>query len=97
MSDHGLLRGEHQLLEKGSAVYEELVRTQLTMRWPGEIQAGTRIDALVSSMDLFPTICNRAGAPVPTGLAGKDLWGLLHGDTTSVHDVLFFEVEKQRD
>ncbi len=96
MSDHGLLGGEHQLLEKGSAVYEELVRTPLIMRWPGKIRAGTRVDALVSSMDLFPTICNGAGAPVPEGLAGRDLWGLLRGETTSVHDALFFEVAKQR-
>ncbi|UCG31858.1 MAG: sulfatase-like hydrolase/transferase [Phycisphaerales bacterium] len=93
MSDNGVLYGEHQLLRKGAFFYEEVVRSPLIMCWPGRIEPGTRIDALVSSLDLFPTLCAAVDIPTPEGLAGKELWPLLQSRVSSVHDALFFEYE----
>lgn len=94
-SDNGLAHGEHQMLAKGPAFYEELVRVPMILRWPGRIEPGQRIDALVSTLDLFPTMCRAAGVAVPTGLAGRDLSPLWSGRESKLRDALFFEFFKK--
>jgi uncharacterized sulfatase len=79
LSDNGWLSGEHRLVTKGAAFYEELVRTPFVLRWPGAVPAGAVLPALVSSLDLLPTLVRLAGAAPPEGLAGQDLWPLLDG------------------
>lgn len=98
LSDNGTLRGEHQMLNKGPAFYEELVRTPLVLRWPGQLPAGGEVAGLVSSMDLFPTLARLAGAEVPSGLEGQDVWPLALGREPRVRDELFFEyLQRQPD
>ncbi|UCG34412.1 MAG: sulfatase-like hydrolase/transferase [Phycisphaerales bacterium] len=91
MSDNGQVHGEHQMVRKAPAFYEELVRSPLIMHWPGHIKAGTRIDALVSSLDLFPTMAAAANVSVSAELAGASLWPLIDGQVSQLHDSLFFE------
>jgi arylsulfatase A-like enzyme len=93
MSDNGYMHGEHRMLSKGPMLYEELVRTPMIMRWPGRITPGTKVQALVSSLDLFPTLSRAAGVSPPPGLAGAELWPLLAGQATSLREALFFEYE----
>ncbi|KAB8195436.1 sulfatase-like hydrolase/transferase [Nonomuraea phyllanthi] len=60
--------------------YEHSTRTPLIIRWPGVTGPGDADDHhFVSTMDLFPTLCRAAGAPVPDGLDGRDLTPLLEG------------------
>lgn len=40
-------------------------RVPCVMRWPGRIQAGTTCDGIASSIDLFATLTELAGAPLP--------------------------------
>jgi arylsulfatase A-like enzyme len=49
------------------------------MRWPGKIPESALSDALVTSMDLFPTLVALAGARLPVGvkLDGKDIGSIL--------------------
>jgi len=54
-SDHGEMLGAHGLREK-NVFYEESAHVPLIMRFPGEIQSKTRVDAYVSNVDLFATI-----------------------------------------
>ena len=91
MSDNGALHGEHQMMRKGSAFYEELVRVPMIMWWPGTIAPSTRINSLVSSLDLFPMLCQLAGAPVPSDLPGRGVLPLLNGERSSNHSELLFE------
>jgi arylsulfatase A len=37
----------------------------LLVRWPGHIKAGSTCDDLIDFSDLFPTLCELAGAPMP--------------------------------
>ena len=98
LSDNGTLRGEHQMLNKGPAFYEELVRTPLVMRWPGTLAAGGQVTGLTSSMDLFPTLARLAGAEVPAELHGRDVWPLALGRQQRVRDELFFQyLQRQPD
>lgn len=94
-SDNGWMIGEHRMHGRGAALYEEVVRMPLLMRWPARLAPGKRIDALVSSMDMFPTLASVAGAAPPEGLAGKDLLPLLDGKTQSHHDELYLMYDRK--
>lgn len=89
LSDNGWLNGEHQLHDKGPFFYDELLRTPLIAWAPGRIAAGQRIGALVSSIDLLPTIAGLAGAAAPAGADGVDFWPLATGSRKSVRDELY--------
>ncbi len=44
----------------------------LVVRWPGHIKAGAQCDDLVDFSDLFPTLCELTGAPMPeAGIHGR--------------------------
>jgi N-sulfoglucosamine sulfohydrolase len=50
------------------------------------------VDALVSNVDLFPTLLRAAGLPLPEPLHGYDLGGLLAGDSAPVRDAVYAEM-----
>lgn len=65
-SDHGESIGVHGgAFDKGGMAYEEIYRIPMIVKIPGNRQAGTIRDSLVSLFDLAPTFCT---------LAGKDLY-----------------------
>lgn len=71
-ADHGESMTDHNYwFTHGYQVYEELVRVPLALRAPGVASARSR--ALVSGVDLAPTILRFAGVPVPPALRGVDL------------------------
>ena len=49
------------------------------------------IDAPVSHIDVFPTVCEAAGVPLPDRLEGASLFPLLRGETGKLHDEIFLE------
>ncbi len=75
---------------KGST-YEGGVRVPLIARWPGRIPAGHVSDQLAGTIDLFPTVAQAAGIPLPGDrkFDGRDIWPLLTGAAKSPHQALF--------
>lgn len=63
-ANNGPHRGQKQHM------YEGGLRVPGAARWPGRIAAGSRSDRIVATMDLFPTLCEAAGVPVPPDLDG---------------------------
>ncbi len=86
--DHGIAFPGHkcQLTDRGTGV-------ALMIRLPGDSKAiGTR-QALVSHLDLFPTICDLADLDQPDWLEGVSLRPLLGADNdTELRDEVFSEV-----
>ncbi len=68
--DNGYFYGEHGLSQERRLPYEEAVRAPLLVRWPGRVQAGVKIDALVSSVDLAPTVLDLAGVAIDREVQG---------------------------
>jgi arylsulfatase A-like enzyme len=75
---NGLLAGRHGLWGAGNAsdpvnMYEEVVETPMIWNWPGSVPVEAMRPELVSSRDLFPSLCEVAGVPVPAGrgLSGR--------------------------
>ncbi len=77
-SDHGEMGGGHGLLQKGAVPYDELYRIPLIARWPGVIDAGRTCDAMVSHIDLMPTLLEVGGAP-PAQVDGRSILPWIHG------------------
>lgn len=46
-------------------------------------------DALVEQIDLYPTLAELAGLPVPRHCQGESLAGVLAGSTTGVRDAAY--------
>ncbi len=64
----------------------------LIMRGPGGFSGGKVSNAMVSQMDLFPTICDLLNVEHPSWLQGKSLLPLIRGETQELHDEIFAEV-----
>jgi choline-sulfatase len=71
-------------------MYEELVRVPLVISWPGTIQAA-RSDALVSLIDLLPTLCDLTGVPAPANVDGLSLRPVLERRAQQVREIVFAE------
>lgn len=85
--DNGLSLGEHGLFGKQNLYEFGGMHVPCVIAGPG-IPHG-RSDALVYLMDLFPTFCDFAGAPVPAGVEGRSLAPVVRGQTVKVRDVLY--------
>ena len=86
-TDHGLPfpGAKATLLDRGLGV-------MLIMRGPGGFEGGRVHDALVSHLDLYPTLCRLAGLAPPEWLDGRSLLPLARGDVDRVRDALFAEL-----
>ena len=62
------------------------------MSLPGEIAEGRASDALLSQIDLFPTLCELLDIPKPSWLQGISFKSLLKGDEVQVREELCAEI-----
>lgn len=76
LSDHGEGVGEHRMTRKDD-LYDASVRVPFVVRCPRRFPGGREEDALASTLDLFPTLCDLAGLDVPPGAKGMSLVSLL--------------------
>lgn len=84
--DNGLAVGRHGLMGKQS-LYEHSVRVPLIFAGPG-VPAGERRDALVYLLDIFPTLCELTGVPIPDTVEGRSLLPCMRHETETVRDAL---------
>jgi len=83
-------RFNNDLRGKKGSTDEGGVRSPCFIRWPGQIEAGTIIDAPAAAIDLLPTLTALSGVPINIDkpLDGVNLAPLLRGQTTQTHDRL---------
>src|SRR5215211_5561193 len=86
-TDHGLAfpGAKATLTDRGLGV-------MLIVRGPGGFHGGRVSDALVSQIDLFPTLCELAGIPAPGRLQGRSLMPVVRGEAEEVNDAIFAEL-----
>jgi arylsulfatase A-like enzyme len=70
------------LREGKGSLHEGGIRVPLIARWPGHVEAGSRCDAPLIHVDIYPTFLELAGATAPANqpLDGMSFAGLLTGD-----------------
>jgi arylsulfatase A-like enzyme len=86
-TDHGLAfpRAKATLFDRGTGV-------MLLVRGPGGFTGGKVVDSMVSHLDLYPTLCELAGADVPEYVQGTSLLPLVRGEVDAVRAELFTEM-----
>lgn len=64
----------------------------LIMRGPGGFHGGRICEALVSQVDIFPTICDLLQLEPPPWLQGKSMLPLIRGEAEQINDEIFAEI-----
>ena len=77
ISDHGEGLGEHGENQHGIFLYRTTLQVPLLLKLPGGRLGGRRVAAPARLVDLFPTLLELAGLPVPAGIDGASLLPLL--------------------
>jgi uncharacterized sulfatase len=70
--------------------YDAGVRTPLVVAWPGRVKAGTTAKAMVTWVDLLPTLLEAVGGTPPADMSGRSFMPVLRGETSHHRDKVFF-------
>jgi uncharacterized sulfatase len=70
-------------------LYDAGTRTNLFAVWPGAIKAGAQSNALVSLVDLVPTLVEAAGGEPPRDIDGRSFLPILAGHRPDFCDKIF--------
>jgi choline-sulfatase len=73
VSDHGESLGAHGEETHGVFLYDETIHVPLLVKLPQNQNAGKRIRARASLVDIAPTILEVAGVPIPSPMQGQSL------------------------
>jgi arylsulfatase A-like enzyme/Flp pilus assembly protein TadD len=78
--DHGEGLGEHGESAHGVLLYDSTIRVPLIVSMPTRVAAGRRVAAVVSLVDVLPTLVELLGWPVPDAISGRSFAAALAGD-----------------
>jgi N-sulfoglucosamine sulfohydrolase len=70
-------------------LYDAGIRVAFIAEWPGVIEPGARTDAMVSWVDILPTLVELAGGSEPRDLDGRSFARVLRGETGEHRDRIF--------
>jgi len=68
------------------------IGVMLIVRGPGGFTGGKVVDALVSQLDICPTLCDLSDIDPPHWLEGRSLMPVIRGEAAEVNEAVFAEV-----
>ena len=92
--DHGWHLGEHAIWGK-HALFEESLHSPLIIHYPGMSKRGAPTQAMVETLDIFPTLCDLAGLKVPAGIQGVSLRPILETPNAPGHAAISYAGKAQ--
>ncbi len=84
--DHGEGLDDHGEHEHGMLVYNSTLHVPLAFAGPLDIQPGTRVNSVVSLVDLMPTLLDMLSLPMPEHISGRSLLPALKGEPIESRD-----------
>ena len=78
-SDHGEMFGAHGRMKK-NIFYEESIRVPFLIQWRDKLSSGLKLDTLLSTVDIMPTILGLVDVEIPKEVEGTDLSLVLKGE-----------------
>ncbi|MBN2372422.1 tetratricopeptide repeat protein [bacterium] len=91
VGDHGEGLGDHNEDTHTIFIYDATLRVPFIIRAPDLIKEGTNVNALVSTVDILPTVIDQFGLKPLKGLAGKTLMPLMNGQAKQIHSQILCE------
>lgn len=91
-SDHGDMFGDHGLMLKHFVHYDATTRIPLIVQLPGS--SHQRVESLVSSADLGPTVLDLAGVKPYLGIQGQSLRPLLEQTADTLRERVLIEEDQ---
>ncbi|MDZ8117454.1 sulfatase [Pontiella agarivorans] len=88
--DHGWHLGEHAIWGKHS-LFEESLRSPLIISFPELGDPGRSSEAVVSTLDIFPTLCDLTGIESPDFANGRSLLPILENPDASGHGAISYK------
>jgi N-sulfoglucosamine sulfohydrolase len=73
-------------------VNEHGTGVMLIMGGPGGFEGGKACDAMVSHLDVYPTLCELVGVEPPVWLEGSSMMPLIRGEADEINEEIFAEV-----
>jgi len=70
-------------------LYDTGTRVPLVVRWAGRVKPGTRTNAMVSWVDILPTLIDVAGATPPDDIDGRSFAPVLRGTSAAARTEIF--------
>lgn len=86
--DNGLAVGQHGLMGKQN-LYEHSIHVPLVMCGPG-IPKNEKRASFVYLFDIFPTLCELTGIPIPKSVEGTSFTRVIKNPAHKIHNNLFF-------
>jgi arylsulfatase A-like enzyme len=86
-TDHGIAFPEMKC-----NLYDGGIGVRLAMRGPGGFEGGSVCDAMISQIDIFPTLCDLLQIQPPGWLQGKSFLPLLRHEVPEINEGIFAEV-----
>jgi len=93
-SDHGDMLRSHRIHNKGPAVFDEITRIPLLVRWPGQAPAASVCPHPASHIDLAPTLLDYFGLPAAPRLEGKSMLPVFREPSSRLNDAVFMEFSR---
>lgn len=73
-------------------LYDTGIGVAMILKYPGNKSRGTACDALVSHVDVYPTLCDLLDIPRPSWLVGQSLVPVLEGEADECNEAVYSEV-----
>ena len=86
-TDHGIAFPDMK-----TALYDAGTGVHLVIRGPGGFEGGKPCDALISHIDVFPTLCDLLQIPPPAWLQGKSFLPVIRGQAREINDEVHAEL-----
>jgi arylsulfatase A-like enzyme len=74
-----------------TTLYDGGIKTPWIVRWPEKVQAGSMTEALVSAVDIAPTLLSVAGIEAPVIFEGQNFLPLITNPGSSIHEYIYAE------
>ena len=92
-SDHGFHVGDHGTWRKNS-LFDVSLRSALIISVPGQTHPGTKTDALVELVDIFPTLSDACQLPIRPELEGVSMMNVIEQPTLPWKSAAFSQLER---
>jgi arylsulfatase A-like enzyme len=87
LADHGDFAGEHGLMLKNLGIYESIHRVPMIFHYPGGPK-NQKVNDIMQLVDVYPTLCDMAGLPIPEHLEGTSRVAMLQGKEPGLDHVV---------